>query len=83
MKAVLGDTVIAEAPKEDLISIEGNWYFPPVERQRGVPAEEQHPVHLPVEGRMPVLLREGWRRTASGPGVELPDPLPDRVRPRR
>lgn len=29
MKAVLGDTIIAEAPKEDLISIEGNWYFPP------------------------------------------------------
>ena len=29
MKAVLGDVVIAEAPKEDLISIEGNWYFPP------------------------------------------------------
>jgi uncharacterized protein (DUF427 family) len=29
MKAVIGDTVIAEAPKEDLISIEGNWYFPP------------------------------------------------------
>lgn len=29
MKAVLGDTVIAEAPVEDLIKIEGNWYFPP------------------------------------------------------
>ncbi len=29
MKAVLGDRIIAEAPKEDLISIEGNWYFPP------------------------------------------------------
>jgi uncharacterized protein (DUF427 family) len=29
MKAVLGDVVIAEAPKEDLVSIEGNWYFPP------------------------------------------------------
>jgi len=29
MKAVLGDTVIAEAPKDELISIEGNWYFPP------------------------------------------------------
>ncbi len=29
MKAVLGDLVIAEAPQEDLISIEGNWYFPP------------------------------------------------------
>ncbi|MCI0159045.1 DUF427 domain-containing protein [Leifsonia shinshuensis] len=29
MKAVLNDTVIAEAPTEDLIRIEGNWYFPP------------------------------------------------------
>jgi uncharacterized protein (DUF427 family) len=29
MKAVLGDTVIAEAHEDDLISIEGNWYFPP------------------------------------------------------
>ncbi|MCS5724023.1 DUF427 domain-containing protein [Herbiconiux sp. CPCC 203407] len=29
MKAVLNGTVIAEAPKEDLIAIEGNWYFPP------------------------------------------------------
>lgn len=29
MKARLGDTVIAEAPQDDLISIEGNWYFPP------------------------------------------------------
>ncbi len=29
MKAVWNDTVIAEAPKEDLIYIEQNWYFPP------------------------------------------------------
>ena len=29
MKAVVDGTVIAEAPKEDLIKIEGNWYFPP------------------------------------------------------
>ena len=29
MKAVLGDTVLAEAPVEQLIRIEGNWYFPP------------------------------------------------------
>lgn len=27
MKAIVGDTVIAEAPQEDLIKIEGNWYF--------------------------------------------------------
>jgi len=29
MKAVIGDTVIAEADESDLIKIEGNWYFPP------------------------------------------------------
>ena len=29
MKAAWNNTTIAEAPKEDLIRIEGNWYFPP------------------------------------------------------
>ncbi len=29
MKAVWNGTIIAEASKEDLIRIEGNWYFPP------------------------------------------------------
>jgi uncharacterized protein (DUF427 family) len=29
MKAVLNGVVVAEAPKDDLIAIEGNWYFPP------------------------------------------------------
>jgi uncharacterized protein (DUF427 family) len=29
MKALLGDLILADAPKEDLVSIEGNWYFPP------------------------------------------------------
>lgn len=29
MKALWNGAVIAEAPKESLIYIEGNWYFPP------------------------------------------------------
>jgi uncharacterized protein (DUF427 family) len=29
MKAIWNDIVIAEAPQEELIYIEGNWYFPP------------------------------------------------------
>lgn len=28
MKAVWNNTVVAEAPQEELIRIEGNWYFP-------------------------------------------------------
>ncbi len=29
MKAVWNNTVLAEAEQDDLIRIEGNWYFPP------------------------------------------------------
>jgi uncharacterized protein (DUF427 family) len=29
MKAVWNNTVIAEAEKDELVYIEGNWYFPP------------------------------------------------------
>lgn len=29
MKAVLNGKVLAEAPKEDLVHIDGAWYFPP------------------------------------------------------
>ena len=39
MKAVLDGTVIAEAPKDDLVSIEGNWYFPPSSVAEGVLVE--------------------------------------------
>lgn len=36
MKALLGSTVIAEAPQSELISIDGNWYFPPQSVAAGV-----------------------------------------------
>lgn len=29
MKALLNNVVIAEAPADQLVKIEGNWYFPP------------------------------------------------------
>ncbi len=57
MKAVLGTTVIAEAPKEELLRIEGNYYFPPSSVQERVPREEPDALHLPLEGRVPVLHR--------------------------
>ena len=50
MKAVLGDTVIAEAPKEDLISIEGNWYFPPSSINREHLVESATPYTCPWKG---------------------------------
>jgi uncharacterized protein (DUF427 family) len=50
MKAVLGDTIIAEAPKEDLISIEGNWYFPPSSVNSDYLVESATPYTCPWKG---------------------------------
>ncbi len=35
MRAVRGETVIAEADESDLARIEGNWYFPPQSIREG------------------------------------------------
>lgn len=50
MKAVLGDTVIAEAPKEELISIEGNWYFPPASVNDALLEKSPTPYTCPWKG---------------------------------
>ena len=50
MKAVVGDTVIAEAPEEDLIKIEGNWYFPPASVNSALLTESATPYTCPWKG---------------------------------
>ncbi|MFP3466329.1 DUF427 domain-containing protein [Leifsonia sp. SIMBA_070] len=50
MKAVLNDTVIAEAPQEDLIRIEGNWYFPPASVKSEYLVESDTPYTCPWKG---------------------------------
>jgi len=42
MQAVWNNAVIAEAPKEDLIRIEGNWYFPPDAIKREYFSDSDH-----------------------------------------
>lgn len=42
MKASWNGVVVAEAPKEDLIRIEGNWYFPPSSLKREYFADSDH-----------------------------------------
>ena len=42
MKAIWNNTVIAEAPQEDLIRIEGNWYFPPTAIKREFYSDSDH-----------------------------------------
>ncbi|MGI3779927.1 MAG: DUF427 domain-containing protein [Janthinobacterium lividum] len=50
MKATVDGTVIAEAPKEDLISIEGNWYFPPSSVVRDLLENSPTPYTCPWKG---------------------------------
>ena len=42
MKAIWKNTLIAEAPQEELIRIEGNWYFPPDSLKREYFRENDH-----------------------------------------
>jgi len=50
MKALLDGTVIAEAPTEDLVRIEGNWYFPPASVADGALVESPTPYTCPWKG---------------------------------
>jgi uncharacterized protein (DUF427 family) len=50
MKAMLNDTVIAEAPKEDLIYIEQNWYFPPSSVKKEYLQKSDTPYTCPWKG---------------------------------
>lgn len=50
MKAVWQDKVVAEAPKEELIYIEGNWYFPPASVNKKTLQASATPYTCPWKG---------------------------------
>jgi len=50
MKATWNNTVIAEAPKEELIRIEGNWYFPPSALRKDFFKDSDHHTTCPWKG---------------------------------
>lgn len=50
MKAVLGDTVLAEAAEDELVRIEGNWYFPPASLTEGQFEPSPTQYHCPWKG---------------------------------
>ena len=50
MKAVWNGAVIAEAPQEELIFIEGNWYFPPTSVKKEYLQKSPTPYTCPWKG---------------------------------
>ena len=66
MKAVLGETTVAEADRDDLISIEGNWYFPPSSVNRDYLVDSPTPYTCPWKGECQYF-------TVTAEGETLPD----------
>lgn len=82
MKASLGDTVIAEAPKEDLISIEGTWYFPPASVKSDLLAKSPTPYTCPWKGVCQYFTVEVDGKRLQDRAWSYPTPYPasfDRV----
>lgn len=50
MKATWNDKVIAEAPRDELIYIEGNWYFPPSSVKQAFLTKSPTPYTCPWKG---------------------------------
>ena len=50
MKALIDGVVIAEAPDDTLVRIEGNWYFPPESVVPGLLTESSTPYTCPWKG---------------------------------
>jgi len=66
MKATVAGAVIAEAPQEDLIKIEGNWYFPPESVVSSLLEESPTPYTCPWKGPCQYF-------TVNVDGQSLPD----------
>ncbi|MGH1525658.1 DUF427 domain-containing protein [Leifsonia sp. L25] len=82
MKAVLNDTVIAEAPTEDLIRIEGNWYFPPQSVNSEHLVESATPYTCPWKGECQYFSVKDGGTVLQDRAWSYPTPYPssfDRV----
>ncbi|MGO4534669.1 DUF427 domain-containing protein [Leifsonia sp. 2MCAF36] len=82
MKAVLNDTVIAEAPQEDLIRIEGNWYFPPASVKSEYLVESATPYTCPWKGECQYFSVKSDEGVLQDRAWSYPTPYPssfDRV----
>jgi len=79
MKAIWNDKIIAEAPKEDLIYIERNWYFPPDSVKKENLKVSPTPYHCPWKGECQYFnVGEGdsWSQDAA---FCYPEPLPSAI----
>lgn len=76
MKAVLAGKVIAEADESDLISIEGNWYFPLASVTPGVLVESPTQYTCPWKGEAQYYSAQIDGETHQDQAWGYPNPYP-------
>lgn len=79
MKAIWNGHVIAEAPKEDLIYIEGNWYFPPNSITKEYFTESDTPYTCPWKGECQYYTLTDGEVTNQDDAWSYPEPLPSAI----
>ncbi len=79
MKAVWKGQVIAEAPKEDLIYIERNWYFPPSSVKKDFLHESPTPYTCPWKGECQYFNVGHGDDLSQDSAWTYPEPLPSAI----
>jgi len=82
VKAVLNDTVLAEAHESELVRIEGNWYFPPKSVNSELLEESKTPYFCPWKGECQYFSVKNGDGVLQDRAWSYPTPLPtafDRV----
>jgi uncharacterized protein (DUF427 family) len=75
MKAILNGQIIAEAPKEELIFIERNWYFPPSSVKQELLQKSPTPYTCPWKGVCQYFNVIVDGRLSQDSAFSYPDPL--------
>ena len=79
MKAVWNDIVIAEAPREELIYIEGNWYFPPNKVNKQYLQDSPTPYTCPWKGVCQYFNVGEGDNWSQDDAWTYPEPLPSAI----
>lgn len=74
MKAIWNDQTIAEADKDDLIYIEGNWYFPPTSVNQDYLVKSPTPYTCPWKGECQYFNVTDGSQTSEDNAWSYPEP---------
>ncbi len=79
MKAIWHDQIIAEAAKDELIYIEGNWYFPPASVKKDYLTKSPTPYTCPWKGVCQYFNVGKDGKTSQDNAWSYPEPKPSAI----